>query len=65
MQEYITWLLPTIGLKIQEPCNLFQNLECGKVINSMRKLSAEAEKKMTLVEKKLQDNYVDRLDPEF
>ena len=44
-----------IGLTTQELSNLYQALQGDKDLNSSRKLSAEAEKELALVEKKLQD----------
>ena len=59
------WIWSTIELTIQELSDLFQNLQSNKDLNSPRKLSAEAERELTLVEKKLQDVRVDCLDPEL
>lgn len=48
----INWLRPTIGLTTQELSNLSQTLQGNKDLNSSRKLSAEAERELALVEKK-------------
>ena len=61
----INWLRPAIGLATQELSNLFQTLQGDKDLNSPRKLSAEAEKELTLVERKLQDTHLDRIDPKM
>lgn len=61
----INWLQSTIGLTSQELSNLFQTLQSDKDLNSPRKLSAEAERELALVEKKLQDTHMDHLDPEL
>lgn len=45
--------------------NLFQKLQDNKDLNSPRKLSAEAERELTLVEEKLQYAHVDHLNPEL
>lgn len=54
-----------IGLTTQELSNLFQTLQGDKDLNSPRKLSAEAEKELALVERKLQDTHLDRIDPKM
>ena len=46
------WLHSTIGFTSQEVNNLFQTLQSIKDLNSPRKLSAEAERELSLVEKK-------------
>lgn len=61
----INWLRPVIGLTTQELSNLFQTLQGDKDLNSPRKLSAEAEKELALVERKLQDTHLDRIDPKM
>lgn len=48
----INSLRPTTGLTTQELSNLSQMLQGNKDLNSSRKLSAEAERELTLVEKK-------------
>lgn len=58
----INWLRPVIGLTTQELSNLFQTLQGDKDLNSPKKLSAEAEKELALVERKLQDTHQDRID---
>jgi len=57
----INWLRPVIDLTTQELSNLFQTLQGNKDLNSPRKLSAEAEKVLALVERKLQDTHLDRI----
>ena len=59
----INCLRPTIGLSIHELSNLFQTLQGDTDLNSLRILSSQAEKELTLVEKKLQDAHIDHLDP--
>ena len=61
----INWLRPAIGLATQELSNLFQTLQGDKDLNSPRKLSAEAEKELTLEERKLQDTHLDHIDPKM
>jgi hypothetical protein len=51
----INWLQPSTGLATQVQSNLSPTLQGDKDLNSSRKLSAEAEKELALVEKKLQD----------
>jgi hypothetical protein len=58
----INWLWPAVGLTIQELSNLFQTLQGDKDLNSPRKLSAEAEKVLALVKRKLQDTHLDCID---
>ena len=58
-----TWLWPTIGLANQVLSNLFQTLQGDKDLNSPRKLSTEARKDLALIERKLEDIHVDRIDP--
>lgn len=48
----INWLNSTVELTTQELSNLFQTLQSIKDLNSPRKLSAEAERELSLVEKK-------------
>ena len=45
---------------INNSSNLFQNLHGHKDLNSPRKLSAEAERELALVEKKLQDAHMSK-----
>ena len=49
----------------QELSNLFQTLQDDKDLNSPRKLSAEAEKELALIERKLQDTHLDHIDPKM
>lgn len=42
----INWLWPTTGLTTQGLSNLFQTLEANSGLNSPRKLSVEAERKL-------------------
>ena len=60
--EDISYLQSTIGVKNYELSNLFKTLDGDKNLNHLRELSAEAERKLALVEKKLQDAHVDHLD---
>jgi hypothetical protein len=54
-----------IGLATQELSNLFQTLQGDKDLNSQKKLSAEAEKELALVERKLQDTHLDQIKPKM
>jgi hypothetical protein len=63
--EDINWLQPAIGLATQELRNLFQILHGDNDLNSLRKLSAEAEEELALVERKLQDTHLDCIDPKM
>ena len=45
--------------------NLFQTLQGDKDLNNPRKLSAEAEEELALVERKLQDTHLDCIDPKM
>ena len=56
------WLQLTIGLTIEELSNLFQILQSHKELNSPRRLSAEAEKELALIKKRLQNDHIDRID---
>lgn len=61
----INWLWSVIewsGLKLN---NLFQALQEYKDLSSPRKLPAKAERKLALIEEKLNDEHVDLLDPEL
>ena len=49
----------------QELSNLFQTLQCDEDLNNSRKLSAETERELVLVEKKLQDTHIEVLDPKM
>lgn len=60
----INWLQTTVGLTTQKLSNLFQILQGHKNLNSPRKLLAEADRQLALVEEKVQDVYTcDCLDP--
>lgn len=61
----INLLQPTIGLITQELSNLFQTLQGDSDLDSLRQQSKEAEKESNSVEKRLQDSYVDRIDPKL
>ena len=61
----INWLWPAISFATQELSNLFQTLEGDKDLKSPRKLSAEAEKELALVGKKLQYSHLDHIDPKM
>jgi hypothetical protein len=52
------WLWSAIGMTTQELNNLFQTLKGDKDLSSPMKLSAEAEKELALVERKLQDTHL-------
>jgi hypothetical protein len=52
-------------LATQEVNNLFQNLQVDKDLNSLRKLSAKAEKEFALVESKFQDTHLDHINPKM
>ena len=61
----INWLWAVIewsGLKLS---NLFQALQEYKDLSSPRKLPAKAERKLALIEEKLNDEHVDLLDSEL
>jgi hypothetical protein len=45
--------------------NLFQTLQGGKDLSSLRKLPADAEKELALVGKKLQYSHLDHIDPKM
>jgi hypothetical protein len=45
----------------QDLSNLFQTLQDDKDLSSPRKLSAEADKELALVERKLQDTHLDHI----
>lgn len=59
----INWLRSVIQLTTQELCNLLQTVQGDKNLNSPRKLSADVERKLSLLHKKLQDAHVNPLDP--
>lgn len=61
----VNWLWSTIGLTTQELSNLSQTLEANLGLNSPRKLLAEAERELALVEERLQDVYVGHMDPKL
>ncbi|KAL6045981.1 hypothetical protein STEG23_001675 [Scotinomys teguina] len=61
----ISHLRTITGVKNDEPSNLFKTLEGDKDLNSPRELTPEAEKELALVEKKVQDGHVDRVDPKL
>ncbi|KAL6035037.1 hypothetical protein STEG23_037457 [Scotinomys teguina] len=61
----ISHLRTITGVKNDELSNLFKTLEGDKDLNSPRELSPEAEKELALVEKKVQDGHVDRMDPKL
>ena len=58
-------LRPTLGIKNDELDNLFKTLQGDKDLNSPRELSSEAERELALVEKKLRDAHIDRVDPDL
>lgn len=47
---------------LQERSNLFQTLHSNKDLSSPRKLSAEAERHLALIEEKVQDTHLHRVD---
>ena len=61
----IAHLRPIIGIKNYELVNLFKTLDGEKDLNSPREFSVEAKKELALVEKKLQEAHVDRVDPDL
>ncbi|KAL6032267.1 hypothetical protein STEG23_036677, partial [Scotinomys teguina] len=61
----ISHLRTITGVKNDELSNLFKTLEGDKDLNSPRELTPEAEKELALVEKKLQDGHVYRVDPKL
>ncbi|KAL6030846.1 hypothetical protein STEG23_024726 [Scotinomys teguina] len=61
----ISHLRTITGVKNVELSNLFKTLEGDKDLNSPRELTPEAEKELALVEKKVQDGHVDRVDPKL
>ncbi|KAL6087838.1 hypothetical protein STEG23_011789 [Scotinomys teguina] len=61
----ISHLRTITGVKNDELSNLFKTLEGDKDLNSPRELTPEAEKELALVEKKVQDGHVDRVDPKL
>ncbi|KAL6067262.1 hypothetical protein STEG23_006100 [Scotinomys teguina] len=61
----ISHLRTITGVKNDELSNLFKTLEGDKDLNSPRELTPEAEKELVLVEKKVQDGHVDRVDPKL
>ncbi|KAL6061548.1 hypothetical protein STEG23_000991, partial [Scotinomys teguina] len=61
----ISHLRTITGVKNDELSNLFKTLEGDKDLNSPRELSPEVEKELALVEKKVQDGHVDRVDPKL
>ncbi|KAL6065033.1 hypothetical protein STEG23_028902 [Scotinomys teguina] len=61
----ISHLRTITGVKNDELSNLFKTLESDKDLNSPRELTPEAEKELALVEKKVQDGHVDRVDPKL
>ena len=63
MLRDINWLWRPIGLTTQALSNLFQTLQANKELNSPRTLSPEVERELALVEKELQDAFVDSFDP--
>lgn len=60
----VNWLRPAIGLSTYNLSNLFQTLPGDSDLNSPRCLKAEAEQ-LILVEQRLQDAYVDQIDPKL
>jgi hypothetical protein len=61
----INWLRSTIGLSIHELRDLFQILQGDSTLDSPIYLTAEAAKELTVIEQRLQDAYVDRIDPKL
>ncbi|KAL6032047.1 hypothetical protein STEG23_025200 [Scotinomys teguina] len=61
----ISHLRTITGVKNDELSNLFKTLEGDKDLNSPRELTPEAEKELALIEKKVQDGHVDRVDPKL
>jgi hypothetical protein len=52
-------------LTTQDLHNLLQTLKGEKDLNSSRKLSAEAERELALLEKKMQDTYLHHIYPKM
>ena len=61
----ISYLRSTFGIGPNELNNLVKTLDGHKGLNSPLKLSAEADRELTLVEEKLQNIHVDRVDPKL
>ena len=58
----ISYLRSTTGRGPDELSNLVKTSEGEKELNSLRKLSAEAERELALIEEKLQITHVDSVD---
>ena len=59
----ISQLRCTIGIKPDELIRLNKTLDGDKDLNSLRELSDETEKELTLIEGNLQKAHVDHVDP--
>ena len=59
----INLLRSTTGLSVYKLSNLFQTVQGDLNLNSPRCLTAEAENELTLVKQRLQEAYVDQIDP--
>ena len=58
----ISSLRPAVGITPDLIIHLNKTLDGDKDLNSPRELTAEAEKELTMVEEKLQESHVDRVD---
>ena len=61
----ISSLRPAVGITPDLIIHLNKTLDGDKDLNSPRELTAEAEKELMMVEEKLQEAHVDRVDPNF
>lgn len=61
----ISYLMFTNGVERLELKNLDKTLEGSNDLNSPREFSAKVERELALVEKKIGDANVDRVDPKF
>ena len=63
MLGHISCLRPAVGITPDLIVYLNKTLDGDKDLNSPRKLRAEAEKELTMIEEKLQEAHVDRVNP--
>ena len=57
----INWLRPTLGIPTYAFQNLFKLLEGSSDLNSPRQLTPDAKKKLQLIEQKIQQTFVYRI----
>lgn len=57
--------MPTTGLNLHKFSDLFQTFQTFKNLNSQRCLKSVMEKVLTVIEQRLQDVYVDQINPKL